>query len=108
MAKELTHPNSINRRRIQAIDGAFRYFRVEDEIVREQPVVEKGTRKLIYFQKIRFEDTGQLEYRFTYYMLGLKPGARGRCVFGQYSLLIPAAILSELLQEARERAWEGI
>jgi hypothetical protein len=70
--------------------------------------VEKGTRKLICFQKIRFEDSGKLEYRFTYYMLGLKPGAKGRWVFGQYSLLIPAAILSKLLQEARERGWEGI
>ncbi len=36
----------------------------------EQVLVEKGSRKLIYFQRIQFEDDGQIQYRFTYYMLG--------------------------------------
>lgn len=102
-------PNSIGRRRrIHAIDGRSRYFTVVDEIIQEQPVVEQGTRKLIYFQKIKFEEDARIEYRFTYYMLGLRPGAKGRWVFGQYSLLIPAKQLKSLLAQARKRGWEGI
>jgi hypothetical protein len=81
---------------------------VPDEIWLELPVPEKSTRKLIYFQQIEFEDTRKIEYRFTYYMVGLKPGARGPWVFGQYSLLIPAEHLSCLLAEARRRGWPGI
>lgn len=106
---EPERPNNIGkRRRIHAIDGRDRYFIVVDEIVREQRVVESGTRKLIYFQKIRFEENARIEYRLTYYMLGLRPGAKGRWVFGQYSLLIPPKELKRLLTEARRRAWPGI
>jgi len=109
MRSEPEHPNNIGkRRRIHAIDGRHRYFTVVDEIVREQPVVERGTRKLIYFQKIKFEDDARIEYRLTYYMLGLRPGAKGRWVFGQYSLLIPARELKSILIEARKRRWPGI
>ena len=100
-------PSNIGKRRVMtAIDGRRRYFAIEDEIVTPQ---KSGThRKLICFQKIRFEEDRHLEYRFTYYMLGLKAGARGRWVFGQYSLLIPAKDLARLLKEARRRGWEGI
>jgi hypothetical protein len=109
MSKKRIFPNNVGRRsRIHAINGDYRYFRVEDEIAREQPVIEKLTKKLIYFQIVRFEDNDELEYRFTYYMLGLKPGAKGRWMFGQYSLLVPADILRQLLAEARKRKWEGI
>ncbi len=102
-------PVSIDRRRrIKAIDGSVRYFKVVDEIVLEHKVPEKYTRKLIYFQQIRFEDSKQVQYRFTYYMLGLKRGAKGRWVFGQYSLLLPAKELSFLLKEARKRKWKGV
>ena len=102
-------PNNVKRRgRIHTIDGKFRYFTVMDEIVHEQVLVERGSRKLIYFQRIQFEDDGQIQYRFTYYMLGLRPGAKGRWVFGQYSLLIPIEDLNVILNKARELKWEGI
>lgn len=94
--------------KITAIDGTIRQFEVVDEITCEQEVVENGTKKLIYFQKLRWKDTGKEEYRFTYYMLGLKPGALGRWVFGQYSLLIPCIFLGKLLKEARRRGWKHI
>ena len=103
-------PNNIDGRRrpLNTIDGGRRYFTVVDEIVREQPVPEKGTQKLIYFQKIQFEDDPAIQYRLGYYMLGLKAGARGRWVWGQYSLLIPSEHLGSILREARARGWEGI
>ena len=48
-----------------------------------------------------------MEYRFAYYMLGVKPGAKGRWVFGQYAPMIPATELKKLLAAARARAWDG-
>ena len=105
----LPFPSSVGKpRRLTAINGTVRHFNVVEEIAREQPGVENGTRKVIYFQRIVFKDTGQEEYRFTYYMLGLKPGARGRWVFGQYSLLIPGPLLAELLCEARRLGWKYV
>jgi hypothetical protein len=100
-------PQNIGKRRtLTAIDGRKIAMVVEDEIHREQASSRNG--KLIYFQKLRFEEDGRLEYRFTYYMLGLKSGARGRWVFGQYSLLIPAEDLAWFLSEARKRGWPGV
>ena len=104
---ELPFPSSVGKsRQLKAIDGAVRKFKVVEEIAREQPDVEGGTRKIIFFQRIVFEDTRLEEYRFTYYMLGVKPGAKGRWVFGQYSLLIPGPLLADMLAEARRLGWK--
>lgn len=108
-SEPLPFPSSVGKRRkLTAIDGTIRRFTVIAEIAREQPVIDGETRKIIFFQKIVFEDNGIEEYRFTYYMLGVKPGARGRWVFGQYSLMIPGPLLAELLREARELGWEHL
>ena len=107
MKNEVARPKTIGKRgRIHTIDDKIQYFIVKDEIVHEQRIREMKTRKLIYLQKIKFDD-GRSEYRFTYYMIGLKPGAKGRWVFGQSSLMIPPKALSVVLRKARERKWEG-
>jgi len=101
-------PSAIGKRgRIHAIDGAIRHFRILDEVTHEQIPVENGTRKMIHLQKIQYEVTGRIEYRFTYFMLGLKPGAKGKWVFGQYSLFVPPRDLSILLRKARAKGWKG-
>ncbi len=100
-------PKSIGKVRVHtAIDGRRVEYTINDEIVRRQ----KSSRnpKLIYFQRMRFAEDGRTQYRFTYYMLGRKPGARGRWVFGQYSLFIPPRDLSALLRKARQRKWKGV
>ena len=79
-------------------------FIVEDEIVLPQG---DGS-KLIYFQKFRWTHDNSVEYRLTYYMIGVKSGRRGKWVFGQYSLMLPALELSSLLKEARARGWQGV
>lgn len=102
--ENLARPNNIGKKRtITAIDGEKLSFVVEDEIV-----IPQGDKKLIYFQKFRWEAGSNVEYRLTYYMIGHKPGRKGRWVFGQYSLMLPSAELSALLAEARRRGWEGI
>ena len=51
---KLDRPNNIGkRRRIRSISDKIRYFIIVDEVVHEQFLVEKGTRKLIYLQKIK-------------------------------------------------------
>ncbi|SHH16000.1 hypothetical protein SAMN04488068_2750 [Hydrocarboniphaga daqingensis] len=100
----LPYPNSKGKRRvIKSISGEKVAFHVEDEIV-----IPFGLGKLIYFQKMKWEADQRTEYRFTYYMSGHKPGRKGKWVFGQYSLMIPAKELSMLLAEAKARGWEGI
>jgi hypothetical protein len=109
MATELPpRPVTIGKTgRVKSIDGKRRSFTVLDEIVVQQRVVDRGSSKLIYFQKIQFEQSNRMEYRFAYYMLGVKPGAMGRWVFGQYAPMIPATELKKLLAVARVRAWDG-
>jgi hypothetical protein len=106
MADIQKRPNNIGKCRVfTAIDGRKVHRTIEDEIVRPQKTSRHE--KLIYLQKMRYEEASRSEYRFTYYMRGLKKGARGRWVFGQFSVLIPPADLKWLLREARRRRWPG-
>ena len=61
--------------------------------------------KVIVFQKLRFEDNNRQEFRFGYYMLGVKKGAKGRWVWGQYCLLIPKRDLRALIRKAKKKRW---
>ena len=97
-------PDNIGKRRtFTSITGRKVHLVVKDEII-----VPHGGGKLIYFQQFQFEEDQRIEYRLTYYMIGHKPARRGRWVFGQYSLCLPAKELSVLLKEARKRGWPGI
>ena len=106
MTKVQTQPNNIGKCRVfTAIDGRKVHRTIEDEIIRPQKTSRHG--KLIYLQKMQYEEGGRVEYRFTYYMRGFKKRPRGRWVFGQFSLLIPPTDLKWLLREARRRRWPG-
>ncbi|OHB54136.1 MAG: hypothetical protein A2173_01095 [Planctomycetes bacterium RBG_13_44_8b] len=96
-------PNNIGKtRRIKAIDRQIRHFRIEDEIIRKQ---SNSKRKIIILQKMRFVEEDRIEFRFGYYMLGIKPRARGKWVWGQFCLLIPKYDLIALMREAQRRKW---
>jgi hypothetical protein len=96
-------PHNVGKTRtIPAIDGRIRHFRIEDEIIRPQ---SNSDRKIIVLQRMRFLEEERIEFRFGYYMIGLKPKARGRWVWGQFCLLIPQEDLLALLQEAEKRRW---
>ena len=95
-------PTNIGKKRkIISIFGKPVHLTIEDEISRIQSTADH---KVITFQKVRFED-GRVEFRFGYYMIGVKEGARGRWVWGQFALLIPPADLKALLKEANKRKW---
>src|ERR1039458_4288855 len=91
------HPYNIGKlRTLTAIDKVKASFIIDDEIHCKQ----RGAahEKLIYLQRLKHIPGGRIEYRFTYYMRGLK---RGNWVFGQYSLMIPERELKWLLQIGR-------
>jgi hypothetical protein len=96
-------PNNIGKKRmIPAIDGRERHFIIEDEIIHPQ---SNSNRKIIVLQKMRFVEEDRIEFRFGYYMIGLKPKVRGRWVWGQFCLLIPQEDLLAVLDEAKRRKW---
>ena len=94
--------NIYKRRKIKTIWGTERHLKIEDEIRHQQM---NAPYKLIVFQKIRLEEEDRIEYRFGYYMIGVKPGAKGRWVWGQFALLIPENDLKVILKEAKKRKW---
>jgi hypothetical protein len=94
-----------NKGKLTNIYGEKKTFEVIGEISCWQG---KLRNKRIYLQQIRHNDDNRLEYRFTYYMKGEKPGpTRDRWVYGQYSLMIPEPELAYLLKEAKTAAWPG-
>jgi len=96
-------PNNIGKRRvITTIWGEKRHIVIVDEILRKQ---SNAPHKLIAFQRIHIEEVNRIEYRFGYYMIGVKPGARGRWVWGQYCLLIPEKDLKVIMKRAEKRGW---
>lgn len=90
------------RRSLKDIRGQEKFYVVDDEIQRLQSTFHE---KMIVLQKIRWEYGGHVEYRLGYYMIGQKPGARGRWTWGQYATFIPADDMKAIYAEAHERGW---
>jgi hypothetical protein len=96
-------PDNVGKRRkIPTITGETRYFIIKDEIRKTQ---YNNKKKLIVLQVLQLEGTKTNEFRLGYYMIGEKPGARGRWVWGQFCLHVPARDLEAILKKARERGW---
>ncbi len=82
------------------INGAPFSFKVEDFV--GFPTMDG--KKFICLQKIQHTAPKPAsEYRFAYYMVGVKPGAKGRWVFGQFALLLSEPELKRLLRMAAKK-----
>lgn len=90
------------RRKINTIHGKSVSYIIEDEISRLQSA---ATNKVITFQKIRFEEDQRIEFRFGYYMIGVKGRTIGKWVWGQFCLMLPKKDLIFLIKEARKKKW---
>lgn len=104
--KTLDYPRTLGKEGIlKDIHGKKHSFEIIGEISCWQR--KSPDEKRIYLQRIKHDDS-RIEYRFTYYMLGVKPGrTKGKWVFGQYSMMIPQRELSFLLKKAKEKGWPG-
>ncbi len=88
--------------------NSTRYFIIEDEIKLQQSTegqFAKLGQKLIYLQKIRYEDNNQTELRIGYYVMGRKGITKGKWVWGQFAPFIPAGDFKALVDEATKRGW---
>ncbi len=82
-------------------DGTISNFTIVDEIIIPQ---SGAPQKLIYLQKIVFEDK-KVELRLCYYIIGKLPKMKGKWVFGQYATFLPAKDFKKITNEARKRGW---
>ncbi len=84
-------------------DGQIRTFLIEDEIVRPET---NNPKKVIYLQKIKYDDNQERFFRLAYYIIG-KNNKRmaGKWVFGQYATMFPAEDMAFLFHEVILRGW---
>jgi hypothetical protein len=82
-------------------DKSIRRYRIADEIRREQT---GSTNKVIYLQRIEFED-GEIQLRLCYYTIGKLPKMKGKWVFGQFATFLPAKDFKAIVTEARRKEW---
>ncbi len=77
----------------------------------ERKVFHKGrdeiTPIVFHLQKIEFgeDEHKHVQFRFGYYIKGVKKGGLGRWLWGQYAPLIPSADFKVLVQEAQKKRW---
>src|SRR2546423_1135991 len=79
-------PDNIGKRtKWKSIRGELRTVTILDEIRRVQ---SNAPHKVIVLQRIKFDSSGETEYRLGYYMIGVKPRMAGRWTWGQFAILI--------------------
>jgi hypothetical protein len=96
-------PSTIGKSGIVKIppDGKKRRFIVNDEVRLFQ---NDNRNKIIILQRIQF-DNGREEVRLGYYIIGKKPGMKGRWTWGQYATMMPLRDFQELISQAKEKGW---
>jgi hypothetical protein len=96
-------PNNVGkRRRWNSIRGELRSVTILDEIRRVQ---WNAPHKVIVLQRIKFDSSGETEYRLGYYILGVRPRMAGRWTWGQFAILIPAKDFRWIIRQAEKRGW---
>lgn len=96
-------PNTIGKKgkAIVPVSNRVRRFEVIDEI---KIVQSTSNKKAIYLQKIKF-DTGELEFRLGYYIIGKKPKMKNKWTWGQYATMLPAKDFKKIIKEAQKKNW---
>lgn len=96
-------PQNIGKKgRVVDIAGQPRTFLILDEVVRPET---NNPEKVIYLQKIQFQDNQKIVYRLAYYIIGKKPKMAGKWVFGQFATTMAAEDMVYVFQAAKERGW---
>jgi hypothetical protein len=78
-------------------EGGHFHFTIDDEFHIRQ---SKLPTKLIYLQRIKF-DSGRLEYRLGYYVIGKRPAMRGRWAGGQFATMVPLRDFRRIIKKAK-------
>lgn len=95
-------PNHIGKKgQAKDPDGTISKYTIVDEISIPQSDVPH---KLIYLQKIQFEDK-KIELCLCYYIIGKLPKMKGKWVFGQFATFLPVKDFKVITKEAKKRGW---
>lgn len=81
------------------INGKHKDFKVGKYVTLRQ---SNYPEKIFVLQEILFED-GQRELRLGYYIIGKKPRAKDRWVWGQYCPFFPKQDLIKLIEKAKKK-----
>lgn len=95
-------PNIGKKRTIKDISGNEQRFTVLDEVTQVQSTYHD---KVIYLQRIQFENDGRIELRLAYYIIGKKPKMAGKWVWGQFATMIPAKDFQSIIHKAMKKGW---
>lgn len=96
-------PNNINKKgQAKDPDGTVLKYTIVDEIVIPQ---SDAPHKLIYLQKIVFDNIKRVELRLCYYIIGKLPKMKGKWVFGQYATFLPEKDFKTIVNKARKKGW---
>jgi hypothetical protein len=74
------------------------------EVIDEIRIASLEGQMITVFQRLEFEH-GEKSFRLGYYIVGKKPRALGRWVWGQFALIIPTEDFRALIDEARAKGW---
>jgi len=95
-------PSKIGKRGSNNDDGNKQYFTVLDEVTQVQSTYPG---KVIFLQRIQFENDSRIELRLGYYIMGKKPSNAGKWVWGQYAPMMPAKDFQAIVRKAIEKGW---
>ena len=91
------------KRSLIGINGDRKPFTILDEI---HHIPASNPEKVIYLQKLQFDDGTESELRLGYYMIGKKVGrTQGRWVWGQFALMVHSRDLRAIIQKAKKKDW---
>jgi hypothetical protein len=95
--------NHVGKRGRQKLpDMSFRYYRVTGEIYVPQTGMPE---KQFCLQRIEFEKDNRIELRLGYYIIGKRPGMRGRWTWGQFARFLPLDDFTAIIQKAKDVGW---
>jgi len=84
---------------ITDITGKKIKFEIKRQVTLEQSNYPKKT---FVLQELHFEN-GKKQIRIGYYIIGKKPGARDRWVWGQFCPFFPKQDLNKLIRKAKRK-----
>jgi hypothetical protein len=96
-------PRNIGRvRQWNTINGRPQVFTVLDEVLHSQST---NPSKVFCLQQLRREEDRRIEYRFGYYMIGVRPRMAGKWTWGQFAPMLPQADFQALVRAAQKKGW---
>jgi len=91
-------PNYIGKSAgIKVADGSRIKFKIIDEVRHQQ---RTARHKCLYIQKLKRVDTGKIEFRFMYCIIGIKGKMRGKWVKTPYHPLMPKSDFEVIIKKA--------